>query len=58
MKTDEQYIAELRTLFQKHLTWNDQQVMDVFKAENGRLKQDDLMRLFNKWVKKRKTPDD
>ncbi len=56
MKTDEQYVAEFSALFEKHLTWNDQQVIDVFKAENGSLKEDDVVRLFNKWVKKRRTP--
>jgi hypothetical protein len=58
MKTDEQYVAEFEALFEKHLTLKDQQVRDVFKAENGSLKEDDVVRLFNKWITKRKTPRD
>ena len=53
MKTDEQYVAEFDALFEKHLTWNDQQVIDVFKAQNGSLKEDDVVRPFNKWDTKR-----
>jgi hypothetical protein len=58
MKTDEQYVAEFDALFQKHLTWNDQEVIEVFTAENGSLKEDDVVHLFNKWVKERRTPRD
>jgi len=31
MKTDEQYVAEFVALFEKHLTWNNQRVMDMFR---------------------------
>ena len=52
------YLGEFDALFQKHLNWNDHQVIDIFKAENGSLKEDDVVRLFNKWVHKRRTPCD
>jgi hypothetical protein len=58
MKTDGQYIAELDALYQKHLTWNHQQVIDIFKAENGSLNEEDVVRLFNKWITKRTAPRD
>jgi hypothetical protein len=54
MKTDEQYVAEFDVLFEKHLMWNDQRVMDMFKAEHGSLNKDQVVRLFNQWVKKKK----
>ena len=56
MKTDEQYVAEFDALFEKHLMWNDQRVMDMFKAEHGSLNEDEVVRLFNKWVQKKKNP--
>lgn len=56
MKTDEQYVAEFDALFEKHLTWNNRRVMDMFKAEHGSLNEDEVVRLFNKWVRKRRTP--
>jgi len=56
MKTDEQYVAEFDVLFEKHLMWNDQRVMDMFKAEHGSLNEDEVVRLFNKWVQKKKNP--
>jgi hypothetical protein len=55
MKTDEQYVAEFDALFQKHLMWTDQRVMDMFRAEHGSLNEDDVVRLFNVWVKKKKS---
>ena len=48
MKTDEQYGAEFDALFEKHSTWNNRRVMDMFKAEHGSLNEDDVIRLFNK----------
>jgi hypothetical protein len=54
MKTDEQYVAEFDALFQKHLMWTDQGVMDMFRAEHGSLNEDEVVRLFNQWVKKKK----
>ena len=54
MKTDEQYVAEFDALFEKHQMWTDQRVMDMFRAEHGSLNEDDVVRLFNHWVKKRK----
>ena len=54
MKTDEQYIAEFDALFERHLMWNDQRVMDMFRAEHGSLNEDEVVRLFNQWVKKKK----
>ena len=56
MKTDEQYVAEFVALFEKHLTWNNQRVMDMFKAEHGSMNEDEVVRLFNKWVRKGKIP--
>jgi hypothetical protein len=56
MKTDEQYVGEFETLFEKHHTWNNQRVMEMFKAEHGSLNEDDVVRLFNKWVRKKKHP--
>ena len=41
MKTDEQYVAEFVELFEKHLTWNNQRVMDMFKAEHGSMNEDE-----------------
>jgi hypothetical protein len=54
MKTDEQYVAEFDVLFEKHLMWTDQRVMDMFRAEHGSLNEDEVVRLFNQWVKKKK----
>jgi hypothetical protein len=56
MRTDEQYVVEFEASFEKHLTWNNQRVMDMFKAEHGSLNEDDVVRLFNKWVRKKKNP--
>jgi hypothetical protein len=56
MKTDEQYVMEFETLFEKHLTWNTQRVMDMFKAEHGSLNEDDVLRLFNKWITRKRIP--
>ena len=56
MKTDEQYVAEFVALFEKHLTWNNQRVMDMCKAEHGSMNEDEVVRLFNKWVRKGKIP--
>ncbi len=56
MKTDEQYVAEFVALFEKHLTWNNQRVMDMFKADHGSMNEDEVVRLFNKWVRKGKIP--
>jgi hypothetical protein len=53
MKTDEQYVAEFDALFEKHLMWTDQRVMDMFRAEHGSLNEDDVLRLFNRWIKKK-----
>ena len=55
MKTDEQYVAEFAALFEKHLMRNDQRVKDMFKAEHGSLNEDQVVRLFNQWVKKKKS---
>jgi hypothetical protein len=54
MKTDEQYVAEFDALFEKHLMWTDPRVMDMFRAEHGSLNEDDVVRLFNQRVKKKK----
>lgn len=54
MKTDEQYVKEFDALFEKHLMWTDQRVMDMFRAERGSLNEDEVVRLFNQWVKKKK----
>jgi hypothetical protein len=56
MKTDEQYVMEFETLFVKHHTWNTQRVMNMFKAEHGSLNEDDVLRLFNKWITKNEIP--
>ena len=56
MRTDEQYVVEFEALFDNHRTWNNQRVMDMFKAEHGSLNEDDVVRLFNKWVRKKKHP--
>jgi hypothetical protein len=55
-KTDAEYVKILADLFAKHLNWNDQQVIDVFQAEHNELKEDDVLRIYNEWVKKRNTP--
>jgi hypothetical protein len=31
-------------------------VMDMFKAEHGSMNEDEVVRLFNKWVRKGKIP--
>jgi hypothetical protein len=54
MKTDEQYVAEFDALIEKHVMWTDQRVMDMFRAEHGSLNEDEVVRLFNQWVKKKK----
>ena len=54
MKTDEQYVAEFDALFEKHLMWTDQRVMDMFRAEHGSLNEDEVVRLFNQRIKKKK----
>ena len=54
MKTDEQYVAEFDALFEKHLMWTDHRVMDMFRAEHGSLNEDEVVRLFNKWVKRKR----
>jgi hypothetical protein len=41
-------------LFEKHLMWTDQRAMDMFRAEHGGLNEDEVIRLFNQWVKKKK----
>ena len=42
----------------RSITWNNQRVMEMFKAEHGSLNEDDVVRLFNKWVRKKNTPPD
>jgi hypothetical protein len=54
MKTDEQYRAEFDALFEKHLMWTDQRVMDMFRAEHGSMNEDEVVRLFNQCVKRKK----
>jgi hypothetical protein len=58
MKTDDQYLKLLAELFAKHFAWTDQQVLDVFAAEHGELKPDDVVRIHNLWIKKRNKPRD
>lgn len=56
MKTDEQYLEALSALFKEHFAWTDQQIIDVFSAEHGELKQDAIVRIYNLYVHKRNTP--
>jgi hypothetical protein len=56
MKTDQQYIADFDALFVAHLKWTDQQVIDAFKMKNGTLDEEDVVRIFNMWVRKRRAP--
>jgi hypothetical protein len=58
MRTDEQYVVEFEALFDKHRTWNNQRVMDMFKAEHGSLNEDDVVRLSTNGFGKRSTPLD
>jgi hypothetical protein len=56
MKTDDEYVAEFVALFEKHLMWTGQRVMDMFKAEHGSMNEDEVVRLFNKSVRKGRIP--
>jgi len=56
MKTDEQYLADFDSLFVAHLKWTDQQVIDAFKLKNGTLSEENVIRIFNMWVRKRRAP--
>jgi hypothetical protein len=49
MKTDEQYVVEFDALFEKHPMWNDQRVMDMFRAEHGSLQSGDDLALACDW---------
>jgi hypothetical protein len=55
MKTDEQYVAEFDALFEKHLMWTDQRVMDMFRAEHGSLNEDEVVRSSTNGLRERRT---